>query len=195
MARAPVHLFVSGRRAPHLVDPSPISQRPEPALLARLRKLGGIPAAVLREADLMALFLPILRADLAVNDSETPAAPPLACPITVMGGLADEMATLDELDAWRVHTTAAFERETFSGGHFFIQTARAEFLGSLARSSRRPQRAWASASSISRPRLTQRSRGTASPATCESFRMKWNERRSWSKEAWEARQCTWISAI
>jgi medium-chain acyl-[acyl-carrier-protein] hydrolase len=112
---------------------SPISQRPEPALLARLRKLGGIPAAVLREGDLMALFLPILRADMAVNDSETPAAPPLACPITVMGGLADEMATLDELDAWRVHTTAAFERETFSGRHFFIQTARAEFLGSLAR--------------------------------------------------------------
>lgn len=132
-AAAPVHLFVSGRRAPHLVDPSPISQRPEPALLARLRKLGGIPEAVLREAELMALFLPILRADLAVNDGEAPAAPPLACPITVMGGLADDMATLDELDAWRVHTTAAFERETFPGRHFFIQTARAEFLGSLAR--------------------------------------------------------------
>jgi medium-chain acyl-[acyl-carrier-protein] hydrolase len=82
----------------------------------------------------MALFLPILRADLALNEVEAPVAgPPLACPITVMGGLADEKATLDELDAWREYTTAEFERETFPGGHFFIQTARAEFLGSLAR--------------------------------------------------------------
>ena len=52
---------------------------------------------------------------------------------TVMGGLADDRATLDELDAWRIHTTAEFERETFPGGHFFVQTARAEVLGSLAR--------------------------------------------------------------
>jgi medium-chain acyl-[acyl-carrier-protein] hydrolase len=133
-AAAPLHLFASGRRAPHLVDPAPMHQLPEPALLARLRRLGGIPDAVLREPELMALFLPILRADFALNEAEVPAVePPLACPISVMGGLADDRATLDELDAWRIHTTAEFERETFPGGHFFIQTARAEVLGSLAR--------------------------------------------------------------
>jgi medium-chain acyl-[acyl-carrier-protein] hydrolase len=133
--RGPVHLFVSGRRAPQIPEPSPACHLPEPQFLARLRRLGGIPDAVLQEPELMAIFLPILRADFALSEA-TMAVPedPLDCPITALGGLGDERATMDELDAWRVQTSAAFERETFPGGHFFIQQgARDAFLGSLYR--------------------------------------------------------------
>jgi len=130
----PVHLFVSARRAPQLPDPSPMHPLPGPQFLARLRQLGGIPDAVLQEPELMAYFLPILRADIAMNDTATVALDqPLACPITALGGLSDERASADELDAWRVHTAAAFDREMFAGGHFFLQTARGELLASLAR--------------------------------------------------------------
>jgi surfactin synthase thioesterase subunit len=131
---APVHLFVSGRRAPQLPDPSPMHQLSDPQFLARLRLLGGIPDAVLQEAELMAYFLPILRADITVNETATVVLePPLACPITVLGGTTDDRATVDELDAWRVQTGAAFDREMFTGGHFFLQSARTELLASLSR--------------------------------------------------------------
>lgn len=129
----PVHLFVSGRRAPQLPEPALSYHLPEPQFLARLRRLGGIPEAVLQEPELMAIFLPILRADFAVSEAEmAPAGEPLACPITALGGLTDEKATIDELDAWRAQTSAAFDRETFPGGHFFIQSAREAFLGALS---------------------------------------------------------------
>lgn len=129
----PVHLFVSGRRAPQLREPSPSYHLPEPQFLARLRQLGGIPEAVLREPELMAIFLPILRADFTVSEADLDGPDePLDCPITALGGLTDEKATIDELDAWRAQTSAAFERETFPGGHFFLQSAREAFLGSLS---------------------------------------------------------------
>ena len=131
---APVHLFVSGRRAPQLPEAAPMHGLPEPEFLARLRRLGGIPDAVFREAELMAYFLPILRADISVNETEPVALEaPLACPITALGGLTDDRATADQLDAWRTQTSAAFEREMFRGGHFFVQSERAAFLGSLSR--------------------------------------------------------------
>ena len=130
---APAHLFVAGRRAPQLPEPSPMHELPEPEFLARLRRLGGIPDAVFQEAELMAYFLPILRADIAVNETAVaPVGEPLSCPITALGGVADERASPDELDAWRVQTTAAFDRALFPGGHFFLQTARTELLAALS---------------------------------------------------------------
>jgi medium-chain acyl-[acyl-carrier-protein] hydrolase len=76
----------------------------------------------------MELFLPILRADFAVAEtSRTADEPPLACPITALGGVDDPRARPEELDAWRIHT-AAFERVTFAGGHFFLQSGRSELL-------------------------------------------------------------------
>jgi medium-chain acyl-[acyl-carrier-protein] hydrolase len=131
---APAHLFVSGRRAPQLPEPAPMHGLPEGQLIDRLRRLGGIPDAVLAEPELVAYFLPLLRADISVVEAEDYVdEPPLSCPITALGGLADEKARVAELDAWAAQTHAAFEREMFPGGHFFIQTSRAAFLGALSR--------------------------------------------------------------
>jgi medium-chain acyl-[acyl-carrier-protein] hydrolase len=131
--REPAHLFVSGRRAPQLRHASPMHHLADRELVEALRRLGGIPEAVLY-SELMEVFLPVLRADIAVSEAET-AVPkvPLACPITALGGLADPRANRDELDAWHVHTSGAFDCEIFPGAHFFIQTERAAVLGSLAR--------------------------------------------------------------
>lgn len=129
----PVHLFASGRRAPQLPEPSPTHHLPDPQFLAALRRLGGIPEAVFQEPELMAVFLPILRADFVMSEAEV-AAPeaPLACPITALGGMTDEKVSIDQLDAWRTQTSAGFERETFPGGHFFLHSARAALLDSLS---------------------------------------------------------------
>ena len=130
----PMHLFVSGRRAPQLPERSPMHQLPEPQFLDQLRRLGGIPDALFQQPDIMEVFLPILRADITVAETEPPSPePPLACPITALGGLTDDKARIEELDAWQAQTSAAFEREIFPGGHFFLQSARTAFLASLSR--------------------------------------------------------------
>lgn len=130
----PALLAVSGRRAPHLPDRDPLHALPEDQLIARLRRLGGTPEAILREPELMALFLPILRADLAVNEADDlPSEAPLACPIAAFGGTHDDRCRQSELEAWRDHTRGAFSAESFSGGHFFVHTARRELLAALAR--------------------------------------------------------------
>ena len=130
----PVHLFVSGRRAPELPEPAPMHQLPDAQFLERLKRLGGIPDAVLAHPELVEYFLPILRADITLVEEEPyRPEPPLECPITALGGDDDEKARLGELTAWGAHTAGAFEHEVFPGGHFFIQTARDVFLGSLSR--------------------------------------------------------------
>jgi medium-chain acyl-[acyl-carrier-protein] hydrolase len=132
-APAPRQLVVSGQRAPQLRLCERIHERPDAELCAWLRDLGGIPEALLREPEIMAYFLPILRADMSVNADALDDEPPLACPIAALGGDADALVPGDALDAWRVHTAAGFEHEVFAGGHFFLQTARGPFLRSLAR--------------------------------------------------------------
>lgn len=133
-APQPVHLLVSGRRAPHLVEPEPWHRLPDAQFLARLRQLGGVPEVLWQEPELMARFLPVLRADFMVNEAEAYVpTPPLACPITAYGGLSDDGVAPATLDAWRDHTEGAFARELLPGDHFFVQNAREPLLTSLAR--------------------------------------------------------------
>ena len=130
----PALLAVSGRAAPHCPVRDPMHALATDPLLARLRRLGGTPEAVLREPELMAMLLPIVRADLAVNEVEDhrPEAP-LACPIVAFGGSHDERCSRDELEGWRDHTRGGFTFEIFPGGHFFVHTASRELLAALAR--------------------------------------------------------------
>lgn len=97
--REPVHLFVSGRRAPQIPFSEPfIHTLPEPAFLDKLRQFNGTPKAVLENVELMQMLLPTLRADFAVIESYIYAAsPPLECPITVFGGLQDVEVSFDQL--------------------------------------------------------------------------------------------------
>jgi medium-chain acyl-[acyl-carrier-protein] hydrolase len=123
---SPVHLFVSGRRAPQIPDPKPpIHALPELEFIEELRRLNGTPEAVLENAELMQLLLPILRADFTVLETYVYThQPPLDCPITVFGGLQDQEANPDELEAWREQTSASFSLQMFPGDHFFINSDR-----------------------------------------------------------------------
>lgn len=124
--REPLHLFVSGRRAPQIPPLEPCMHTlPEPAFLDKLRHLNGTPKAVLENTELMQLLLATLRADFAVIETYIYAAePPLDCPITVFGGLQDDEVGLDDLQAWRQHTNACFSLQLFPGDHFFAFSAR-----------------------------------------------------------------------
>jgi surfactin synthase thioesterase subunit len=119
----PAHLFVSSRRAPMLPDTEPpLHSLDDDALVAEIqRRYGGIPEAVLRERELLALLLPALRADLqALEGYRWPNEEPLPCPVSCYGGLADALVDEASLVAWKRTTATQFEIELFPGRHFYL---------------------------------------------------------------------------
>ena len=133
----PVHLFVSAYRAPQLPDPDPpIHQLPEDEFVAELRNIGGTPENILQDAELKNLFLPLLRADIAVCETyKYTDEAPLDCPISVFGGTQDGEVNQEELAAWSNQTCASFNLCMFPGDHFFLHSAHALVLQVLARAS------------------------------------------------------------
>ena len=132
-APAPVHLFASAAPAPHILDTDGTHLRSEAGLIERLRELGGVSEAVLAERELMAMVLPIFRADAAMTETRVyTEEAPLDVPITALCGTEDEKSKRADLEGWQQHTRGPFALHMVPGGHMFLQTARAEVLARIA---------------------------------------------------------------
>ena len=123
-AALPLHLFVSGRRAPQMPQRTKEMHRlPDAQFVDELRNYNGTPEAVLQNKELMELFLPLLRADFAVNETYTYQPEPLLdCPLTAFGGWQDKTVNHYEVAAWQEQTSSKFKLHMLPGGHFFIQS-------------------------------------------------------------------------
>lgn len=131
----PVHLFLSGRGAPHLPDRTePIHQLPEAAFLEEIKKYNGTPKEVLEHQELMEIMTPILRADFEVCETyQFRQKPKLECPLTVLCGLQDSGATRDELEAWREHSAGLFNLRMFPGDHFYLLEHKHKLVETIVR--------------------------------------------------------------
>jgi medium-chain acyl-[acyl-carrier-protein] hydrolase len=132
----PLHLFFSGRRAPHLpARETPIHDLPEAEFVEELRRLNGTPEEVLRHEELMKLLTPLLRADFAVNETYaySPEPPFDQAGISAFGGLGDDEVTREDVEAWKEHTRGRFRTRMLPGDHFFINSAKDLILESIAR--------------------------------------------------------------
>ena len=131
----PLHLFVSGRRAPQLpTRDEPIHDLPEPEFIERLRDLNGTPEEVLQHAELMKLLTPLLRADFAVNETYSYAEEePLEPGISAFGGLADSDVKREDVEAWGIQTRGRFRMRMMPGDHFFLHPQKDLIIESVAR--------------------------------------------------------------
>lgn len=114
----PRGLMVCGARPPHLAPVRQLHVLPDEALHEQLARLGGIPAEVSAERDLLQLLLPAIRADLTA--AETHVAPlrrRLSCPLVVIVGRDDPLVPLAIAAAW-AHHAVSFRLMTVPGGHF-----------------------------------------------------------------------------
>ncbi|MBF2002254.1 MAG: thioesterase [Synechococcales cyanobacterium M58_A2018_015] len=119
----PVHLFISGCRAPQLPNPNPILHTlPDADFIQELRRYNGTPEAVITNAELMELLLPTLRADFALVEQYIyyPEAP-LDCPITIFGGLHDPIVDPQLLSGWQMHSCQLLQY-LVPGDHFFLHS-------------------------------------------------------------------------
>ncbi|MBI5507954.1 MAG: thioesterase [Deltaproteobacteria bacterium] len=134
----PRHLFVACARAPQLTTAAP---RPALAALddaafvgAVARIYGGIPAAALSDPELLAMIVPVMRADIEMLDAyDYHDEPALACPIVAFGGERDRAATKTELEGWGKQSASGFTLHMFGEGHFFSKTALAAVIGITSR--------------------------------------------------------------
>lgn len=129
----PIQLLVSGCHAPQIpLSDEPIHQLSDEEFVQALRRFNGTPDAVLQDADLMRLLLPLLRADFAVYETYTyTSAEPLSCPIAAYGGLHDFRASRESVEAWKQQTEHKFVFRMYAGDHFFIHTKRRVLLQGL----------------------------------------------------------------
>ena len=133
-AALPVALFVSGCNAAHCPSTSPpIATLPDTELFERLRALGGITPEVLDQPELIAFYLPVVRADLAAAETYGyRAEPPLSCPITAFAGTRDPEADRDSVRSWHEHTRGLFTLCELPGDHFFIHSAARDLTAIIA---------------------------------------------------------------
>ncbi|MFC5286560.1 thioesterase II family protein [Actinokineospora guangxiensis] len=118
----PVHLFVSGRQAPHLRTSLPdLRHLGITELAAELATLGGTPRQVLDNPDLLGMIAPLLRADFAVNETyRHTGEAALDIPVTAFAAAADPRASVHQVDGWREATAGAFHLHRLPGDHFAV---------------------------------------------------------------------------
>ena len=130
--RQPEHVFLAAVGAPRSTKPRALSRLPDAQFLEELKKLNGIPSELLNDAALLALALPVLRADFALCEGyEAQEEEPLRCPLTVLGGQHDGHVPLSSLEAWSSYAGSSFSSRILPGGHFFLRTAQAAVVSTL----------------------------------------------------------------
>ncbi|MDW6092179.1 thioesterase II family protein [Vibrio rhizosphaerae] len=129
---SPQRLVISASHAPHLRGENQLrSDLSEQALIALLQEMGGIKHEVFEHPELLELFLPIIRSDLALNDNyNRQEIEPLICPITTIHGLNDPVVTQEKVKQWTRYTSD-YQHLDWPGDHFYFQQNLTAFLERL----------------------------------------------------------------
>jgi medium-chain acyl-[acyl-carrier-protein] hydrolase len=119
----PQCLFISGRPAPQIPDrESPTYNLSDSVFLDELKRINGTPREIFEHPELINLMLPVLRSDFEVCQTHTYVEePPLDCPITVFGGIHENI-TCDDLKAWAKQTVNRSSLHLLPGDHFFVRS-------------------------------------------------------------------------
>ena len=126
---APIRLFVSGCRAPHLPTDKPVHMLARDEFIENLRERGGTPEQVLERNDLMEALLPALRSDFTITETYLPEPDQsVPVPITAFGGDRDRTVSRGDLEAWSRHSSVEFDTILLPGDHFFLRARRAKLL-------------------------------------------------------------------
>jgi medium-chain acyl-[acyl-carrier-protein] hydrolase len=120
----PLHIFISGKSAPHVQreDEKIYHLMDDEKFKQEVIGLGGTPPELFEDADMLKIFLPVLRSDfrLAEMEQNSQEINPLDEEITVLLGKEDDQ-TPEQCDGWKKHTRRRCTIHYFEGGHFFLQ--------------------------------------------------------------------------
>ncbi|MGW7618722.1 thioesterase II family protein [Streptomyces antimycoticus] len=114
-------LFASGRRAPSRYRDENVHRRDDDGVVREMKLLSGTDSRVLGNEEILRMAMPAIRGDYkAIETYRSAPGAAVRSPITVLTGDNDPRTSLEEAEAWRSHTTGAFDIRVFPGGHFFL---------------------------------------------------------------------------
>ncbi|MDJ1133035.1 thioesterase II family protein [Streptomyces iconiensis] len=131
--RSPLRLTVAAQRPPHVPgERAPLHDLPYAAFMTMLGLYGQVPVELFDDRAALDLAASSLRADFALVETYVPPGePPLACPVTVLAGLADSSIPPASLRGWKALTEGEFTFRPVPGGHFFVNERTEEITGLL----------------------------------------------------------------
>lgn len=121
----PLHFFSSGRVAFPSEIPSEfvgLSKLSDDVFLEKFSHSGGFPDMILKNKELMAMLMPVLRADVKMVDDYEMDLDDLTvdCDTTVFYGKSDLMGDWTNLESWKKLTTGSCDSFGFEGNHFYF---------------------------------------------------------------------------
>jgi external thioesterase TEII len=118
----PIGLILTGHKGPSIPTQRlvPRHQYSSAEIIKELKELGGTPAGVLENEEILEFYLPILKADFkALENYRYDTKPPLSIPLYI--GIGDQEKFLPEdIYAWQRESELPITMEKFTGTHFFI---------------------------------------------------------------------------
>ena len=134
--KPPLHVFFSGRKAPHLNtdDEKKYHLMDNEQFRKEVIKLGGTPVEIFDDPELADLFLPVLKNDFKICETYMPHIPDHKYDMnfSVLAGL-DEGYLDEELTAYGDFTTGETTVHYFQGGHFFIKESEKDVVDFINR--------------------------------------------------------------
>lgn len=118
----PISLVISATLPSWLPPTDPLHRMEESRLRERLRVYDPAHFPFDQHPELWDTFLPVLRADFRVLETDTPAqATRLPVPLIALSGRDDPIATPAAMRDWEQATESVFEQIIIPGGHFFVR--------------------------------------------------------------------------
>ncbi len=114
-----------------------LSKLSDDELVANVRDLGAVPAAIADSPDMMAVLLPALRADLAVYAGYEHDGAQVSCPVAAYGANADPLILPGAMERWSGLTPSFLGVSEYPGGHFYLDEHAVGIAGDLTRHLRR----------------------------------------------------------
>jgi medium-chain acyl-[acyl-carrier-protein] hydrolase len=126
----PLHLFISGCKAPHLLKNKERYLLPKQAFIEMIKEMDGTPKEIVENQEMMDLLVPMLRADFQLIETYTHQEKHkrIRLPITLMGGTEDPEVGMEDLEAWKSVIEGPCKLQLFQGGHFFLKDSEKEFF-------------------------------------------------------------------
>jgi surfactin synthase thioesterase subunit len=136
--RLPISWFVACAQSPPRCLDTEMATAPfatDAEVIDQLRAIGGTPASVFDDPELLELLIPVVRADFKAGEEYAIPAnwEPIDVSIASFGGRHDTNLDKAEILGWEKYTTWRFEYQIFDGDHFFVQRESAGVAESLLR--------------------------------------------------------------
>jgi surfactin synthase thioesterase subunit len=129
--RPPLHVFLSGRRAPGVPRHDLPALLDDRSLIDRITRLQGTDPAVLQDEELLRMVLPALRNDYAMAGAyRHQPVPVLRVPVTVLTGDSDPNVSVEHARRWSQVAGGPFALQVLPGGHFYLND-RTESVGHI----------------------------------------------------------------